>query len=315
MDRDNSRDYEEALIVKTAWYYYLENMTQQKISELLGISRMRVIKLLEKARQTGVIQFKIREDSASRMELERRLAEAYQLKDTFVVPTSPEADSVNESIARAAAMYISDRLSENSFINMGYGDTPSRILNNLATMTERPISCVSLTGGVNYYLPNTQSNIFNAKLYLIPTPLLAASKEVVAAMRQEDAVKEISRMAQLSSMTVIGIGSMTDEATILKSNILTKNDFLYLQMQGAVGDVLSHFIDRDGNLVNAEIEDRLISTSLETLRQLKNVIGVAAGRSKVEAIRAALRGGYLDVLITDEDTALRLLETPPSIGE
>lgn len=134
-------------------------------------------------------------------------------------------------------------------------------------------------------------------------------------MRQEDAVKEISRMAQLSSMTVIGIGSMTDEATILKSNILTKNDFLYLQMQGAVGDVLSHFIDRDGNLVNAEIEDRLISTSLETLRQLKNVIGVAAGRSKVEAIRAALRGGYLDVLITDEDTALRLLETPSAIGE
>lgn len=315
MDRDNSRDYEEALIVKTAWYYYLENMTQQKISELLGISRMRVIKLLEKARQTGVIQFKIREDSASRMELERRLADAYQLNDTFVVPTSPEADSVNESIARAAAMYISDRLSENSFINMGYGDTPSRILNNLATMTERPISCVSLTGGVNYYLPNTQSNIFNAKLYLIPAPLLAASKEVVSAMRQEDSVKEISRMAQLSSMTVIGIGSMTEEATILKSNILTKSDFLYLQMQGAVGDVLSHFIDRDGNLVNAEIEDRLISTPLETLRQLKNVIGVAAGRSKTEAIRAALRGGYLDVLITDEETALRLLETAPTAAE
>lgn len=67
--------------------------------------------------------------------------------------------------------------------------------------------------------------------------------------------------------------------------------------------------------MNAEIEDRLISTSLETLRQLKNVIGVAAGRSKVEAIRAALRGGYLDVLITDEDTALRLLETPSAIGE
>ena len=61
-------DYEEALMIKTAWYYYLENMTQQKISELLGISRIRVIKLLEKARQTGIIQFKIREDSASRMQ-------------------------------------------------------------------------------------------------------------------------------------------------------------------------------------------------------------------------------------------------------
>lgn len=168
-------------------------------------------------------------------------------------------------------------------------------------------------------IPNRKSPIMSAAsavpITLPLPPVESVPPSTTAVMRQEDAVKEISRMAQLSSMTVIGIGSMTDEATILKSNILTKNDFLYLQMQGAVGDVLSHFIDRDGNLVNAEIEDRLISTSLETLRQLKNVIGVAAGRSKVEAIRAALRGGYLDVLITDEDTALRLLETPSAIGE
>ena len=161
-------------MIKTAWYYYLENMTQQKISELLGISRIRVIKLLEKARQTGIIQFKIREDSASRMQVERELAAAYGLKDVFVVPSVPDGD-LNETIAKAAAMYISGRLTDNCFINMGYGDTPSRVLNNLATMTERPISCVSLTGGVNYYLPNTRSNIFNIKLYLIPAPLLAST--------------------------------------------------------------------------------------------------------------------------------------------
>ena len=131
-------DYEEALMIKTAWYYYLENMTQQKISELLGISRIRVIKLLEKARQTGIIQFKIREDSASRMQVERELAAAYGLKDVFVVPSVPDGD-LNETIAKAAAMYISGRLTDNCFINMGYGDTPSRVLNNLATMTERPI--------------------------------------------------------------------------------------------------------------------------------------------------------------------------------
>ena len=298
-------DYEEALMIKTAWYYYLENMTQQKISELLGISRIRVIKLLEKARQTGIIQFKIREDSASRMQVERELAAAYGLKDVFVVPSVPDGD-LNETIAKAAAMYISGRLTDNCFINMGYGDTPSRVLNNLATMTERPISCVSLTGGVNYYLPNTRSNIFNIKLYLIPAPLLASTKEMVAAMRNEESVMEISRMVKLSSMTVVGIGGMQDDATILRSNILTKNDFLYWEMQGAVGDVLSHFLDKDGNPVETDIEDRLISTPLATLKELENVIGVAAGSHKVDAIRAVLRGKYLDVLITDEATALQL---------
>ena len=291
-------DYEEALMIKTAWYYYLENMTQQKISELLGISRIRVIKLLEKARQTGIIQFKIREDSASRMQVERELAAAYGLKDVFVVPSVPDGD-LNETIAKAAAMYISGRLTDNCFINMGYGDTPSRVLDNLATMTERPISCVSL--------PNTRSNIFNIKLYLIPAPLLASTKEMVTAMRNEESVMEISRMVKLSSMTVVGIGGMQDDATILRSNILTKNDFLYLEMQGAVGDVLSHFLDKDGNPVETDIEDRLISTPLATLKELENVIGVAAGSHKVDAIRAVLRGKYLDVLITDEATALQLL--------
>jgi lsr operon transcriptional repressor len=301
-------NYEETLVVKTAWYYYFENMTQQKISEKLGISRIRVIKLLEKAKQDGVIQFKIRQDDQQRMQVERQLCETWGLKDAFVVPTPPTGADVNETIAQAAAMYINDRISENCFINMGYGVTLSRILNHLATMSEFPISVVSLTGGVSYYLPNTQSHIFNAKLYLLPAPLLVSSKEMVAALREEPSMGEIFRMVRLATMTLVGIGGMGDDATILENGILSKNDFLYLSMQGAVGDVLSHFIDKDGTLVNTDVEKRLLSTSLDTLRELDNVIGVAAGPSKVSAIRAVLRGKYLETLITDEETALQLID-------
>lgn len=308
-------DYEESLMIKISWYYYFDNMTQQRISELLGISRMRVVKLLDKARSTGIIQFKIREDSASRMQLEKKLAETFGLKDTFIVPTPSSEIAVNENIARAAAMYINNRIdSSNSFINMGYGDTQSRILNNLATMAEHPISVVSLTGGVSYYLPNNMSTIFNAKLYLIPSPLLVSSKEVVQAIRNEGSFNEISRMLQLSSLSVIGIGALGDNATIVKSGIITKNDLLYVKMKGAVGDILCHFIDKNGDLLETSIEERLITTSLTTLRSLNNVIGVAAGDDKVVAIKAALRGGYIDILITDESTALKLLENDEEIS-
>ena len=307
-------DYEESLMIKTAWYYYLDNMTQQRISEHLGISRMRVVKLLEKARSTGVIQFKIREDSVSRLLMERKLAEVYGLKDTLIAPTTPESTSSNENIARAAAMYISNRLDTNTFINMGYGETQSHILNNLATIAEHTLSVVSLTGGVSYYLPNTMSSTFNAKLYLIPAPLMVSSKEVVDAIRKESSVIEILRMVQLSSLSVVGIGALQDNATIIKSGILNKSDFLYLKMQGAVGDILCHFIDKDGKLIETSIEDRLISTPLHTLRKLDNVIGVAAGSEKVDAIRAVLKGGYIDILITDESTAAQLLEENQEAG-
>lgn len=300
------------LMVKAAWYYYFEDMTQQRVGEHMGISRMRVIKLLEKAKQTGIIQFRLRKDGETRMQLERNLIHEFGLTDAFVVPAAMDKSLVNTGIAEAASMYISERLDENRFINIGYGDTPSRILNKLATIAEKPLTCVSLTGGVSYYLPDTRSNVFNAKLHLIPAPLLASSKEMAEAMFNEVSVMEISRMSSLAQLSVVGIGAMHESATIFKSGILNRNDFLYLNMQGAVGDLLSHFLDQNGRLIETPLEERLISTPLSTLKSFSNVIGVAAGDSKVAAIHAALRGQYLNVLITDDRTAGKLLSYTPA---
>lgn len=300
-------DYEEALMAKAAWYYYFQDMTQQQISDRLGISRIRVIRLLERARQTGMIQFSLRRGNEERLQIEKKLLETFGLEDVYVVPSPADPAQTNANIAEAASMYINERLHEGSVINIGYGDTPSRILNNLATIAEQTITCVSLTGGVSYYLPNARSNVFNARLHLIPAPLLASSKEMADAFRQESSVSEISRMISLAQLTVVGIGSMDGSATIFQSGLLNSNDLLYLSMQGAKGDVLSHFVDENGALIHSPIEDRLIATSMEVLSQLRNVIGVAAGQVKAEAIRAVLKGGILDTLITDADTAEAIL--------
>lgn len=300
-------NYEESLMVKAAWYYYFENMTQQAIADRLSISRMRVIKLLEAARQNGIIQFRLRSDGVGMAEQSRALMEKYHLKDVFLIPSAEEEATTNESIARAGAMYIADRLGDNACINVGYGDTLSRTLNHLATMVETPVTCISLTGGVSPYLPNTRSNVFNARLYLMPAPLLASSPEMASAMRGESSVSEIFDMAELSSFTLVGIGSIHDSATVVKSGVLSRNDLFYLRMHNAVGDILCHFFDRDGQLLQTPIEDKLISTPLSRLKALRNVVGLAAGSQKADAIRAALRGGYLDVLVTDEATASLLL--------
>ena len=103
---------------------------------------------------------------------------------------------------------------------------------------------------------------------------------------------------------------MDESATIFRSGLLNGNDLLYLKMRGAAGDLLSHFLTREGELIESPVEARLIGTSLETLRTLKCVVGVAAGAVKAEAIRAALIGGYLHILITDEDTAALILGQP-----
>lgn len=310
LDKLDKADYERRLMLKAVWYYYIENYTQQHISSLLGVSRSKVINLLERARQNGVIQFNVQQGSARRMSMENALAERFGLQDTFIVPRAATLAAPNESIAQAAAMYILHRAEENAFINIGYGDTTSHILNHLATATQLPLHAVSMTGGVNYYLPNAVSNVFNARLYLIPSPLLLSNAALRDALRREPDVEEIFRMIPLSSMSVVGIGSMNEQATILKNGILNKNDFTYLKLQGAVGDILSHFVDKNGEMVSPDLEGRLMSTPVDQLKGLENVIGAAGGPGKAEAILAVLRGGYLDVLITDEDTAGQLLEAP-----
>lgn len=304
---DNEFSYEDKLLTKVAWYYYIEGYTQQEIGEYLSIPRLRVNRLLDKARKAGIIQFSVREGDSKRMIVERELITQFGLKDAFVVPSPLNEQDINESVAQAAAMYIHERLEKTGYINMGYGDTSSRILNHLANICEFPVNVVSLTGGVNYYLPNTRSSIFNAKLYLTPAPLLMASEDIVKAMEQEPSVKQIRHMATLAQMSIVGIGGVDSNATLLTNGTLNHSDVLLLSMQGAVGDMLCHFIDKDGNVIQSSLERRLMSTPLEQLKEMSNSIGVAGGSTKSESILAALKGNYLDVLITDETTATNVL--------
>ena len=303
MEIESSRAVlEEDLMAKIAWYYYIDNLTQQQIADLVGIPRLRVIKLLDKARQSGIIQFKISENK-SHISMEKTIAGQYGLKDVFIVPSASGMKNRNEALAQAAAIYIANRLPDNAFINMGYGDTTCRILNHLANNSSTRLSVVSLTGGVNYYLPNTLTNVFNARLYLTPAPFVMSTKEMVEAINNEPAVREIAEMVPLSAMTIIGIGGIDENATTVLTGMVSPKDLRYLSMQGAVGDVLCHFLDVNGNQVESPLDDRLITTSLETLAKQNNVIAVAGGENKVNAIIGALNANVLDILITDQDTA------------
>lgn len=295
-------DYEESLIFKVAWFYYIENMTQQQISEQLNISRMKIVKYLERARTEGMVHFKIRTDGEKRINIERELIAQFGLKDAYVIPTT--GLNINESIAKAAAQYVETSITPNCYINVGYGDTISRLVSNLVFSLDKPISLVTLSGGVSYY---TSSMSGSNKIYLIPSPLLVSSKEMAQAILEERSVKEIQSMTKLAYMTIVGIGAVNESATIFKDNKISKTELTLLKMSGAVGDILSQFYDKDGNILNFELHDRLVSTKLDTLKNMQNVIGVAGGESKVEAIHGALMGGYLDVLITDECTAESLV--------
>lgn len=296
-----------ALATKAAWYYYMEDNTQAQIAEVMGVSRAKVIRLLEEARAQGIVQFSFRKNDSQRVSAEQLLIDRFGLKDAFVVPTPLDSSAINQSIAQGAAHYVSDHLREDGYLNIGYGDTVSRMLGFLAKNREESLNVVSLTGGVSYYLPTVGTTAYSMHLFLTPSPLVVSSRQVRDALLDEKSLQDVSTMTEYADMSVVGIGAAVEGATVLRNGILNEGELAVLKMQGAVGDVLNHFMDKDGTLIKTEIEDRVISTDLDKLRQLKNVVGVAGGKDKVTAIKAVLNGGYLNVLITDSDTAAELL--------
>ena len=296
-----------ALATKAAWYYYMEDSTQAQIAEVMGVSRAKVIRLLEEARAQGIVQFSFRKNDSQRVSAEQLLIDRFGLKDAFVVPTPLDSSAINQSIAQGAAHYVSDHLREDGYLNIGYGDTVSRMLGVLAKNREESLNVVSLTGGVSYYLPTVGTTAYSMHLFLTPSPLVVSSRQVRDALLDEKSLQDVSTMTEYADMSVVGIGAAVEGATVLHNGILNEGELTVLKMQGAVGDVLNHFMDKDGNLIQTEIEDRVISTDLDKLRQLKNVVGVAGGKDKVTAIKAVLNGSYLNVLITDSDTATELL--------
>ncbi len=306
--------HEQNLVMKIAWLYYIDNLTQQQIAEKLDISRMKVIKYLNQAKTDGVVQFRISHDTKQRIYAEQALMDKYGLSDVFVIPNC-EHNDLNDSIAKAAAQYIEEKSKPGDYINIGYGDTVSKTISHLIYHVEKPLSLVSLSGGVSFYT----SSIINGahkrsftsptpNIYVIPAPLVASTKEVAQLMLNEASIKEILNMTKLASMSVVGIGAVSNTATIFKYNIVSNNDLVLLQMQGAVGDVLSHFYDKDGNIIKTGLNERLISSDLSMLKNSQKIIGVAGGSEKVAAIHSALTSKFINVFITDENTAMQLID-------
>jgi lsr operon transcriptional repressor len=115
------------------------------------------------------------------------------------------------------------------------------------------------------------------------------------------------QMAQLANIAVVGIGPLSANATFTQFGYITPQELELLQRQGCVGDILGQFFDKNGKRLELDFHNRLIAVSIEHLKRMQHVIGIAGSEHKIEAIKGALRGGYIHCLITDDKTALNLV--------
>ncbi|EOP72596.1 deoxyribonucleoside regulator [Bacillus cereus VDM006] len=300
-------NFEENLLTKVAWYYYKDHLTQQEIASLLHISRNKVVRLLDKARAEGVVTFHVKGTGLHCLSIERELIKRFHLKDSFVIPTPME--NRPNSLGKAAAQYLETHLQQGDLLGIGWGGTISKMLENIHFEASIQLSVVTLTGGVNHYLPRKQNylNHMQGELHIIPTPFLASTTEMAQSILSEPAVKDMLHVASLANTAIVGIGGLSHDATIVKEEKLTLREMTYIRSQNGAGDILGQFFNTHGELLELPHHDRLIGTPLSILQKMKHVVGVAGGEEKIDAIYGALKGRFIHTLITDEETALSLL--------
>ena len=315
--REPARDHEQEphVLGRVARLHYEHGLTHQQIADALGLSRVKVTRLLAEARRTGVVEVRIHSDETLFTDLEVALTERYGLHQTWIAPTRDDLAQQLTSLGAVGAMALRAAVRADMTIAVGLSTTVSAIVAHLKVDEPLDLRFVPATGSPPgsgdgpsaQEIARALATAVGGRAHQLPAPILAASTASAELLRQEPDVAATLALAREADVAVFGIGGTTPGAGLLMDGSVPATTIAALVDAGAVGGISAGFFDATGSPVRTELEARIIGISLAELARIPVRIAVAGGVDKRAALAGALAGHHLDVLVTDEDTARDLL--------
>ena len=302
------------LMAKIARMYYVQELNQQAITEKLQLHQSTISRMLKKARELNLVRFNISTPPGTFTELEDHLTSQFDLKDVIVVDCPAEGESLVRDLGAALAYFLETTLKPGKIVGIS---SWSRSLFAMVDALHPSTCCVDgkvvqIQGGVGsvgsefraIHLAQRLAGSIGARPVLLQTPAVVGSPEAQRVLSRDPTVQQASALFDKLDIALVGIGAMEPSRMLAVSgNIFSREERAELQRLGAVGDICFRFFDADGKPVKSPLMKRVIGIDLVKLRACRRVVGVAGGGQKVPAILAALRGGLIDVLITDQHSA------------
>jgi DNA-binding transcriptional regulator LsrR (DeoR family) len=304
---------ELVLMAAVARRHYLENQSKVDIADQLGISRFKVARMLDTARDRGLVRIEIVRQGSLDVDASVRLQERYGLVHAVVVDTTgAEPVSARQQLGRAAAELLTEVLDEGDVLGLPWSRTVHAVVAALADLP--PVDVVQLTGAIA--LPDFDSSAVDivrraARLsggtaHVFYAPFVLDTKASADALRRQPAVADGLAHATTVTKAVVGIGRWASgESTI--HDLLNRAEQRDLAERGVVGELAGVFFDADGKPLRPRVAARLITLDPTALASIPEVIAVVSGASKAAAVTAALRGGLVHGLVVDAALAEVLL--------
>lgn len=299
---------------RAAWMSFVGGMTQDQIAQELGISRQRVQRLVARAAAEGLIRVRIAHPIAECLELERALAARFGLESAWVSPGTGASGVSLAGLASFAAPVIERvfRAEAPQVIAVGTGRTLRAVVEHVEPLDGAHHKLVALNGNV---APDGSATAYEvivrlaektlAPQYPLAIPVVARTREeyrLYLSMPHVSASRDLARTADIA---IVGLGQMAEDAPLYVDGFISAEELASLRAAGAAGEIAGHVFDAQGRFLEHPVNERIMG--IRPLVSHNPVCCIAAGASKVAALRGALNGGLISQLITDEATARAML--------
>ena len=312
-NRRSKVDDRKALITRIAWYYYINNDTQQEIADRLNISRIKVTRYLKKAHELGIVEITVSLSHGCCFEAEERLKRDLDLRSVTVAPCADDEHTRANGIGIAGAAHMHRLLTARDILGVSWGSALYSVARNLHPIRRegaRQIEVVQLMGGLARgakinpeEVVKTIAEHLDARGNWLNMPAIVDSRAARDLLLNETSVVNTFRTAGRCSICMVGIGNLSEHSSLYLTGAYTRDDLHVLNRAGAVGDILSRPYDIDGRSVHSSLSERTIALSHAQFLSIPKRVAIAVGTGKVKAIIGACRGKLITELVTDERTA------------
>jgi len=299
---------------RVAYYYYKVALTQEQISKKMNMSRQRVNRILKDCVERGIVKISIEGMQGAQYELEASLEQKYSLLAARVTECG-EPEIINSVLGTTAGEYLAQILDKGDIIGFSRGRAVSCMVDNMPPVAKKHVVATQLMGGWNHAesamdvddIVHRFSQKSGASAKVLFAPVMVNNPNLKQSIISEPYFQGVYEFIKSCTIAVVGIGGMPSEKQKNERKLCSVEEaFLTYGALSAVGEVCTHFFDESGNPVRSRMDDRIIAIALDDYLQIPHRIGVAGSPTKLQAITGALRGGYINVLITDPNTAQAL---------
>lgn len=308
------------LLAHVAELYYINDLSQAAIAKEFFFSRSKVSRLLTEAREIGLVEISIRHPFQRAAELEEIFTEKYQLKHAIIFKSGNlSINRMLRILGQLGAKYLMDNLEDGNTLGISWGTAVYEVAQALKPKNLADFEVVQIIGAIGFGDPaidgpevarHIASN-FSGKYFTLNAPVIVKDKNSRDGLIKERNIQKVIQQANHVDYILAGVGSShPGRSGLVRAGYLLEEELAEINNEtGAVGDICACLFDSEGSYQGIDFNDRVVGITLDQIKSTPaEVIGIAGGREKAEAILGALRGNLIDTLLTDDKAAEKILK-------